>query len=129
MADALDAVMTVVRFAAVPSRLECGHSGISAADCRARGCTWAEAHERPDHGLRAPACQRHAPARKVVAVTFVWGKKWARLIPRFAAWAMRLAMGVVIVPPAPWATPAAPRVRLLRGRLAAPHRASPAGTR
>lgn len=33
----------------------------------------------------------------MVAVTFVWGEKWAPLIPRFAAWVQRLGMSAVIV--------------------------------
>jgi len=32
-----------------------------------------------------------------VLVTFVWGERWANLVPRFVAWAAKLQLGVIVV--------------------------------
>jgi len=93
--EALDAVVSTVRAAAFPGRSECGHSGIGEEACQARGCRWGLPQEQ-GYGPR-PWCRRPMPARKVVGVTFVWGEKWAAVVPRFVAWAAKLSLSVIIV--------------------------------
>lgn len=90
--DALDAAVRVVRASTFLDRRECGFSGISEEQCLSRECTW-----HADAPESSPRCQRKVPARKLVGVTFVWGKKWAALVPKFLAWAYRLGLGVIVV--------------------------------
>lgn len=90
----LDAISQVVRASSAPARRECGHSGISEETCRSRGCDWkSDGEGAPSE----PRCLLASAKRKVIGVTFVWGEQWAPLVPRFAAWASRIRLGVVIV--------------------------------
>jgi len=99
MLTALEGILAAVRSALLLGRRDCGFSGITAEACKARGCLWSPpSAEEPDaEPPTQPWCRRQLPRRKVVAVTFVWGERWARLVPRFAAWAVELGMGAVVV--------------------------------
>jgi len=95
--EALDAALSTVRSSTFPGNRECGFSGISSEACRNRGCFWSEKSASADPQAPSPQCRRPFPSRKLVAVTFVWGERWAPLVLRFAAWATRLRLGVIIV--------------------------------
>lgn len=90
--DALDASARVLRASALAHRWECGFSGIVQEQCLSRNCIW---HDTPP--ASGPQCERRGPARKLVGVTFVWGKRWAPLVPYFMAWASRLRLSVIVV--------------------------------
>lgn len=96
-ASALEAVMGAVRSAVFLPRRECGQSGISPEACQSRGCVWSAPELWGETSAAPPACQKVMPKRKVVAVTFVWGEKWAALVPKFVAWVHRLAISTVVV--------------------------------
>jgi len=93
MMEALEAVSGVIQASVNPLAGECGFSGITEEACVNRGCIW-----RTDVVLASqPRCIRPQPKRKTVAVTFVWGEKWASLVPQFVGWMVRLRMGAVVV--------------------------------
>ncbi|CAK9096955.1 P-type domain-containing protein [Durusdinium trenchii] len=89
--NALDAVMQALRSSLHPGHVECGHSGISRADCIQRGCSWR------DSVPQVPSCQRKVAKRKLLLTSFVWGHEWSRMIPRFIAWMHKLKMATVLV--------------------------------
>lgn len=95
--SALDAALTTMRADTFPERNECGYSGISPESCIQRGCLWMTPKITQTAATLEPACQRASPARKVLLVTFVWGEKWARLVPRFIGWMNKLRVPAVIV--------------------------------
>eukprot|EP00929_Paragymnodinium_shiwhaense_P000919 TRINITY_DN101112_c0_g1_i1.p1 TRINITY_DN101112_c0_g1~~TRINITY_DN101112_c0_g1_i1.p1 ORF type:complete len:789 (+),score=153.90 TRINITY_DN101112_c0_g1_i1:68-2434(+) len=76
-------------------RRECGHSGISEESCSSRGCCWS----KPAKANGAPWCFHGvAGRRKLVLLTAVWGKRWAKLIEPLARWAAKAQLpGIVIV--------------------------------
>lgn len=77
--------------------VECGMSGTTTEQCRKNGCDWRpQTGENADSDL-SPVCTRPRPARKLVAVTFVWGEAWAPIVPKFVGWASNLALPTVIV--------------------------------
>eukprot|EP00929_Paragymnodinium_shiwhaense_P080072 TRINITY_DN41737_c0_g1_i1.p1 TRINITY_DN41737_c0_g1~~TRINITY_DN41737_c0_g1_i1.p1 ORF type:complete len:772 (-),score=165.67 TRINITY_DN41737_c0_g1_i1:21-2336(-) len=91
--EALEAVSSVVQARGNPAYLECGFSGISEQMCADRGCAWvADAPSRSE-----AACRKKLPERKTVGVTFVWGEKWAPLVPLFVGWMVKLQVAVVMV--------------------------------
>eukprot|EP00928_Gymnodinium_smaydae_P004371 TRINITY_DN11495_c0_g1_i2.p1 TRINITY_DN11495_c0_g1~~TRINITY_DN11495_c0_g1_i2.p1 ORF type:complete len:829 (+),score=218.42 TRINITY_DN11495_c0_g1_i2:29-2488(+) len=95
---ALEAVVGVLSASIYQRERECGYSGMTAEACMASGCHWKPQPSSPaEAGLTGPSCTLPRPRRKVVGVTFVWGEKWASLVPSFVGWASRLALGVVVV--------------------------------
>lgn len=98
-AEAFDAVLKVVRASMRPDAWECGFSGIDEEGCKERGCIWGPVGDRPSlPGIHSrPSCRLQLPSRKLVLVTFVWGERWASLVPRFVGWASTLRLGVIVV--------------------------------
>jgi len=95
-ASALEAVYQAVRSATLAHNRECGHSGITKEACEKRGCTWdPDFAENPDSGV--PFCLKPRPKRKVVGVSFVWGERWATLVPGFVAWMTKLDFQCILV--------------------------------
>lgn len=98
-AEAFDAVLKVMRASMRPDLWECGFSGIDEQGCKERGCSWGPMDDLPmlPSIHSRPFCRRPMPTRKLVLVTFVWGERWAPLVPRFVAWASTLRLGVIVV--------------------------------
>lgn len=94
--DAIRAIYAVMRSAMHPAHRECGLSGISEGACLDRGCLWGR-EPAPPGAAEVPWCKRPVPKRKLVLVTFVWGERWAALIPRFAAWMAALRLPAIVV--------------------------------